>query len=152
MKAPDAVAPTEVKKEVVGKCCGCSIPWSKYRGKKRCPVCGVPLLLCTDCIKNDADKKGAVCALCQADKELGRQPFNKKKHYADVLRSLGEGGNDGDEAEDPVLGKRSREGSKVPLGHVCGVCSEAFKSRNLLFRHIKETGHANRKSKKKTKA
>lgn len=31
----------------------------------------------------------------------------------------------------------------------CGVCGMNFKSRNAMFRHIKETGHADRKARRK---
>lgn len=41
---------------VMGKCEACKKPWDKYKGKRRCPTCGVPSLICKDCMM--ADKSG----------------------------------------------------------------------------------------------
>jgi len=49
--------------EIMGKCEACSKPWDMYRGKRRCPTCGVPSLICRECF--DADKSGT--------KKLGKQ-------------------------------------------------------------------------------
>ncbi|KAG7340349.1 rhodanase domain containing protein [Nitzschia inconspicua] len=48
--------------QVMGKCEACSKPWDMYRGKRRCPTCGVPSLICKECFL--ADKEGR--------KKLGR--------------------------------------------------------------------------------
>lgn len=42
--------------DVMGKCEACQKPWDMYRGKRRCPTCGVPSLICRDCFL--ADKEG----------------------------------------------------------------------------------------------
>ena len=51
--------------DILGKCESCHKPWDKYRGKRRCPTCGVPLLICKDCDgiikKHD---KSVRCDLC----------------------------------------------------------------------------------------
>ena len=39
----------EVKAEVMGRCCVCEAPWDRYVGKKKCTMCGVPVLLCVAC-------------------------------------------------------------------------------------------------------
>jgi predicted sulfurtransferase len=39
--------------DVKGKCEACSQPWDKYRGKRRCPTCGVPSLICKDCFMKE---------------------------------------------------------------------------------------------------
>jgi hypothetical protein len=52
---------TEV--DIMGKCESCEKPWDMYRGKRRCPTCGVPSLICRDCFL--ADKEGR--------KKLGNQ-------------------------------------------------------------------------------
>lgn len=140
------VAPVAEIPRVIGKCAGCSIPWSKYRGKRRCPTCGVPLLLCTNCLKTDADKHGAKCHLCQEDEKEKRKPFNKKLHYAEIMGGDEEGGLNNKNSGAP--GKRPKPAAAT---HTCGVCEEAFKSRNALFKHIKESGHATRKAKKMKK-
>ncbi|CAJ1932808.1 unnamed protein product [Cylindrotheca closterium] len=42
--------------EIMGQCEACQKPWDMYRGKRRCPTCGVPSLICKDCFL--ADKEG----------------------------------------------------------------------------------------------
>ena len=44
----DAVMP-------LGKCEACNEPWDKFRGKRRCPTCGVPSLICRACWQADED-------------------------------------------------------------------------------------------------
>ena len=129
-----------------GRCHGCNNPWDKYRGKKRCHACGVPLLICPQCIENNVDKT-ALCTLCQEDEKLGREKFDKSKHKREVQQNLSQTPiwrqkNGGDTHKDTTNGATFNKKS-------CGVCKEVFKSRNALFRHIKETGHHNRHSKKK---
>mmetsp|Transcript_31254 Transcript_31254/g.47908 ORF Transcript_31254/g.47908 Transcript_31254/m.47908 type:complete len:604 (-) Transcript_31254:63-1874(-) len=41
--------------DVMGKCEVCRKPWDMYRGKRRCPTCGVPSLICRDCFQADKD-------------------------------------------------------------------------------------------------
>lgn len=135
------------------------MPWDKYRGKKRCTTCGVPLLICPQCVARGVEKT-ALCLLCKQDVALGRKSFDKRKHKQEVqrnsliaptwsseagdtrhasLRSLGSG----------VTSSEEPSAKKIKLDKkTCGVCCEAFKSRNALFRHINETGHQNRRSKK----
>ena len=97
--------------QVISTCNGCKKPWDKYHGKKRCPACKVPLLICDDCQHNEVT---GVCALCQ---KQGLTPKNK------------------------IHKPKSK-------GNSCSVCETLFKSRNELFRHLNESGHHNRKSKK----
>merc|ERR1719491_2892798 len=40
---------------IMGKCESCFKPWDMYRGKRRCPTCGVPSLICKDCFANDKE-------------------------------------------------------------------------------------------------
>jgi len=132
--------------EVLGRCAGCSVPWEKYRGKRRCPVCGVPLLLCTQCAAS-GEHSNIKCSLCKEDEKLGRRPFNKKEHYKEVEEVYPElitsiTGNKPQDAAGVSTKKRKSDA-------VCGVCAESFPSRNALFKHLKESGHQNRKAKKK---
>jgi predicted sulfurtransferase len=101
--------------EVVGKCVSCKESFEKYRGKKRCPACGVPLLICEACQAKKLELK-SVCALCE---EQGKRPEQKQR--------------------------KKRDGN----GQSCAMCLEEFKTRNALFRHLKETGHMNRPRKNK---
>ena len=55
--------------QAMGKCEACHKPWDMYRGKRRCPTCGVPSLICKDCFladKNGTKKLGKEvrCDLC----------------------------------------------------------------------------------------
>lgn len=60
---------SQPKIQAMGKCEACRKPWDKYRGKRRCPTCGVPSLICKDCHDADADKslkldRSVRCDLC----------------------------------------------------------------------------------------
>ncbi len=53
----------------LGRCEACQKPWDKYRGKRRCPTCGVPSLICKECHDADANKthkldRSIRCDLC----------------------------------------------------------------------------------------
>ncbi len=54
--AANAAFQPEEKPEILGNCEACDKPWDMYRGKRRCPTCGVPSLICRECF--EADKKG----------------------------------------------------------------------------------------------
>lgn len=76
---------------VMGKCESCHKPWDKYRGKRRCPTCGVPSLICKDCY--DADLQGIRllgpsirCDLCVSEnitskKQLAKRMDQEQKQY-----------------------------------------------------------------------
>lgn len=59
------------KASPLGKCEACNKPWDKYRGKRRCPACGVPSLICKECYLADQNgtkklDKNIRCDLCVA--------------------------------------------------------------------------------------
>ena len=58
----------EVEPQPMSKCEACHKPWDRFRGKRRCPTCGVPSLICKDCFIADKEKKvslkGVRCDLC----------------------------------------------------------------------------------------
>lgn len=69
---PDGEAPADDDTpEILGACESCQKPWDKYRGKRRCPACGVPLLVCKECdatmIKRDRNIR---CDLCVKEGEF----------------------------------------------------------------------------------
>jgi rhodanese-related sulfurtransferase len=41
---------------ILGVCVACSVPWDRYIGKKKCAMCGVPVLMCEKCCTKKADK------------------------------------------------------------------------------------------------
>eukprot|EP00554_Chaetoceros_debilis_P007966 CAMPEP_0194079314 /NCGR_PEP_ID=MMETSP0149-20130528/5541_1 /TAXON_ID=122233 /ORGANISM="Chaetoceros debilis, Strain MM31A-1" /LENGTH=623 /DNA_ID=CAMNT_0038760773 /DNA_START=171 /DNA_END=2039 /DNA_ORIENTATION=+ len=62
-------APEKAGIEVMGKCEACHKPWDMFRGKRRCPTCGVPSLICKECYQLDKDKikkldRSVRCDLC----------------------------------------------------------------------------------------
>ncbi|KAI8893618.1 Rhodanese-like domain-containing protein [Globomyces pollinis-pini] len=105
--------------EVISRCLSCDKPWEKYRGNKRCPACRVPLLICESCQEEQKDSV-TVCHLC---KEENRKPEPSNRE------------------------KRRQEQANNPQ-NVCAVCSESFKSRNAMFKHVEEYGHRERKHRK----
>ena len=40
----------EQKTSAISRCCRCSAPWDRYTGKRKCFTCGVPVLLCVQCV------------------------------------------------------------------------------------------------------
>lgn len=82
---------------IMGKCESCSKPWDMYRGKRRCPTCGVPSLICRDCF--EADKAGTVklgkdirCDLCvrediRSKRQLRGREERETKEYEKKLKS-----------------------------------------------------------------
>ena len=65
----------------MGKCEACQKPWDRFRGKRRCPTCGVPSLICKECF----DKKGKKnlrdvrCDLCVADNVTNKLQLRTKE-------------------------------------------------------------------------
>lgn len=62
-------SPAVVVVAPMGKCEACCRPWDQYRGKRRCPTCGVPSLICRDCHRADHDGSQKLarwirCELC----------------------------------------------------------------------------------------
>ena len=92
----------------LGKCCICQIPWERYRGKRRCPTCGVPSLICPSCLENEKKEKGkgkgvrGRCPLCVRDgifnksqlKGLGGYLEKNKKNSEDWGKSSATSPND----------------------------------------------------------
>eukprot|EP00551_Chaetoceros_affinis_P004324 CAMPEP_0203667274 /NCGR_PEP_ID=MMETSP0090-20130426/4152_1 /ASSEMBLY_ACC=CAM_ASM_001088 /TAXON_ID=426623 /ORGANISM="Chaetoceros affinis, Strain CCMP159" /LENGTH=676 /DNA_ID=CAMNT_0050531393 /DNA_START=55 /DNA_END=2082 /DNA_ORIENTATION=- len=82
--------------EVLGKCGACHKPWDRYRGKKRCPTCGVPLLICKECHNADKQKtkkidKNVKCDLCVKEgitskRELRDKEKKEMAAYEKMLR------------------------------------------------------------------
>jgi len=67
--APQKIEATQSDHQPISKCEACTQPWDKYRGKRRCPTCGVPSLICRECFV--ADENGSKkldrsirCKLC----------------------------------------------------------------------------------------
>jgi predicted sulfurtransferase len=51
--------------EAKAKCCICDKDWSRYIGKKKCRMCGVPVLMCDGCMsRSKREDLLARCPLC----------------------------------------------------------------------------------------
>ena len=65
----------------MSKCEACQKPWDRFRGKRRCPTCGVPSLICKECL----DKKGKSklrdvrCDLCVAENITSKHYLRTKE-------------------------------------------------------------------------
>ena len=67
----------------MGKCEACLKPWDMYRGKRRCPTCGVPSLICKECFladKNGTKKLGKEvrCDLCVEQNIYTKRDYKAK--------------------------------------------------------------------------
>lgn len=104
--------PAAAAEEIMGKCESCQKPWDMYRGKRRCPTCGVPSLICRECFladKNGTKKLGREvrCDLCVAEdvrskRQLReREERNAKAYEARLRQKLNE------EYEPPVQRKHA---------------------------------------------
>eukprot|EP00804_Cyclotella_cryptica_P022234 CCRYP_017941-RA/>CCRYP_017941-RA protein AED:0.09 eAED:0.09 QI:1297/1/1/1/0.5/0.66/3/272/314 len=88
--------PVSAAEEILSRCEACRKPWDMYRGKRRCPTCGVPSLICKECI--EADKAGTKklgkevrCDLCVAEdirnkRELREREEKEMKQYEQKLK------------------------------------------------------------------
>lgn len=52
------------KNPIGAKCCLCTKPWDRYLGKKKCHMCGVPVLMCDSCMTTARTKEQMVVARC----------------------------------------------------------------------------------------
>ena len=85
--AEAAVNVPEVAQEqlqAMGRCEACQKPWDKYRGKRRCPTCGVPSLICKDCHDADANKtckldRSIRCDLCVKEGITSKRQIREKE-------------------------------------------------------------------------
>eukprot|EP00584_Thalassiosira_punctigera_P027837 CAMPEP_0172576922 /NCGR_PEP_ID=MMETSP1067-20121228/137966_1 /TAXON_ID=265564 ORGANISM="Thalassiosira punctigera, Strain Tpunct2005C2" /NCGR_SAMPLE_ID=MMETSP1067 /ASSEMBLY_ACC=CAM_ASM_000444 /LENGTH=763 /DNA_ID=CAMNT_0013369601 /DNA_START=10 /DNA_END=2301 /DNA_ORIENTATION=- len=109
----DGAGPANAAEEIMGKCEACHKPWDMYRGKRRCPTCGVPSLICRDCFEADRDGRKKLgrdirCDLCVAEKvtnkrELREREEREMKEYERGLRcKLGQ-----DQYDPPVQRKHA---------------------------------------------
>jgi len=93
------VAKAPVVPTAMGKCESCHKPWDMYRGKRRCPTCGVPSLICKECFL--ADKNGTMklgrevrCDLCVEQNIFSKRDYREKDErfissYESKMRAKG---------------------------------------------------------------
>jgi hypothetical protein len=100
--------PGAKKAEVMGKCCCCDAPWDRYVGKRKCTMCGVPVLLCVSCsslkgMLDKTDKAGEKAS----EKMAAATDKDASSAAADNEKSSKEG-KAGKEGKDGKLSKRQR--------------------------------------------
>lgn len=76
--------PASAAEEVLGSCEACSKPWDMYRGKRRCPTCGVPSLICRECFEKDKSGlqklgRDIRCDLCVAEDVKNKQQLRERE-------------------------------------------------------------------------
>lgn len=91
--------PSAATAEAMGKCEACSKPWDMYRGKRRCPTCGVPSLICKECFLADTTGRKKLgreirCDLCveqgiRSKRELKEKYEHDIKEYESKMATKG---------------------------------------------------------------
>lgn len=86
------------KLQALGKCEACQKPWDKYRGKRRCPTCGVPSLICKDCYEADSNgtrklDRSIRCDLCVKEgitskRQIREREEREMEEYEKKLRQI----------------------------------------------------------------
>jgi hypothetical protein len=77
----DAFQQSKKSTEILGKCECCGKPWDMFRGKRRCPTCGVPSLICRDCSEQEGSRnlKDVRCDLCVEQNIRSKRDFQTKE-------------------------------------------------------------------------
>lgn len=96
--AVEIPAEAQQQMQAMGRCEACQKPWDKYRGKRRCPTCGVPSLICKDCYDADANKtkkldRNVRCDLCVAEgitskRQIREREEKEMEKYEQKLREI----------------------------------------------------------------
>ena len=83
----------------MSQCESCQKPWDQFRGKRRCPTCGVPSLICKSCWQAHEDgsktiDKSIRCDLCveqniQSKRDLRQKEQREIQEYESKLASKG---------------------------------------------------------------
>lgn len=87
----------------LSRCEACDQPWDNFRGKRRCPTCGVPSLICRACWQADRDgtrpldsRPAAVvrCDLCRqqdvrSKRDLRARETQQIEEYENRMRARG---------------------------------------------------------------
>lgn len=65
----------------MSKCEACQKPWDRFGGKRRCPTCGVPSLICKECFdtKGKANLRDVRCDLCVAENITSKYSLRAKE-------------------------------------------------------------------------
>ena len=74
----------EGKVAVVGRCEKCDAEWDRFRGKRRCPMCGVPSLICKGCWDKHESGEEIIgddvkCELCKEEGIMSKKEWRQKE-------------------------------------------------------------------------
>jgi Rhodanase C-terminal len=73
----------------MGQCESCRKPWDRYRGKRRCPTCGVPSLICKECYAADQNGTKKLDKMIRCDLCVEQKVYSKtvlREQQADALQ------------------------------------------------------------------
>lgn len=66
----------EERTSPISSCESCGKPWDKFRGKQRCSTCGVPSLVCRDCLEAKTKPR---CDLCVEQQIKSKKEWREKE-------------------------------------------------------------------------
>jgi hypothetical protein len=80
-EGPETLESPKKSADILGKCECCAKPWDMFRGKRRCPTCGVPSLICKECSEQEQrhNLKNVRCDLCVEQKIYSKRDFQAKE-------------------------------------------------------------------------
>ena len=84
----EATKTTNTTTTPLSKCEACLKPWDKFRGKRRCPTCGVPSLICRDCWQADQDGIRKIDKTIRCDLCVEQNIWSKRELRAKEEREL----------------------------------------------------------------
>ena len=129
-----AAATTTTTDTALGNCEACGKAWDRYRGKRRCPTCGVPSLICRDCYQADQSgerklDRNVRCDLCVAQnvrskREIREREAKEMQEYQAKLvqKGLLQGNNDDvddDDDEEALRQKNPKGVTRLLLKNMC---------------------------------
>lgn len=145
--------PASAAEEILGSCEGCSKPWDMYRGKRRCPTCGVPSLICRECFENDKSgikKLGREvrCDLCVAEDVRNKQQLREReeremKEYENkVKQKLGEDYEPYMQRKHAITRKPKPNPERITRLFLKNMCAKQMDEEKLLeFLHPAKVSH-----------
>lgn len=82
------------EEKVETQCCLCEKPWDRYIGKKKCQMCGVPVLICHSCLSDKTTLENSMirCPLCvEQDITVPADELEYTKNGVAVCSEVSEG-------------------------------------------------------------
>lgn len=83
-----SLSSSQQQPEPMSQCEGCRNPWDQYRGKRRCPTCGVPSLICKDCYQLDYNGIKKLDYTIRCDLCIEQNIYSKKQLNDKIQKDL----------------------------------------------------------------